>query len=209
MITKLPDKDLLLLIDYLSKYDENLSFDRYTNDMADSLKLFSRADAEIILKFAINLFTFKIYDYLDSKTISNDICALLQDSSVVDSDFTKEQCSKAELFIAKVLDSSNIGYEIKRVILETDQQNIYRRSTILTDFRPVFSFNHDDPIKRGIIIQTLKITYKTLEEHNTIYIALDSDDISQLKDNINRAEKKEEKLKELLKDKINFSNKGT
>jgi hypothetical protein len=82
--------------------------------------------------------------------------------------------------------------------LLTEYANIFLESRILTDIRPVFKDDIGDGIGGALLIHNLRIAYRTADEFKEIFVALDSTDLEQLLEQIDRAIQKEEFLESLL-----------
>lgn len=78
-----------------------------------------------------------------------------------------------------------------------EYENIYYKSRAVTDVRPVFSIDIDT-IEAALIIHNLRIHYHKSGAHQDFYVALDTEDLQQLIDVLNRAKIKAEKLKGML-----------
>jgi hypothetical protein len=100
-----------------------------------------------------------------------------------------------EKHFTTILSAENIGITVKAYKLGTDREKLLESTKIITDFRPIFSDDGDIEIKAWMIVHNLKIGYYISGEVNEIYLALDSDDLKKLKENILRAEKKEELIR--------------
>ncbi len=98
----------------------------------------------------------------------------------------------AELLVLESLNTT--AFKAKE--LQSESERTFCEARIITDIRPVFGENLDDP-PTMMIVQTLKVGFHE-PEHKDVFIALDSDDILSLKKTLDRAELKAKKLKSLL-----------
>ena len=69
---------------------------------------------------------------------------------------------------------------------------------ILTDIRPIFREQVEEPLGAALIIHTLKVEYLQEGDTKEFFVAMDTKDIAQLMDVLKRAQAKEENLKSLL-----------
>lgn len=94
------------------------------------------------------------------------------------------------------LTDKHIFYASKATDLINNYSNVFILSRLITDIRPVFGLNLDEPPSAGVIIHTLNIHYQSNEEpyHKDISITLNKDDLILLKETIERAEKKQNSL---------------
>lgn len=84
--------------------------------------------------------------------------------------------------------ASSIMYEYK---------NVYYKSRAITDIRPIFSTTIDS-VEAALILHSLRIHYHKAGIHEDFYVALDTSDLQQLIDVLERAKVKAEKLKVML-----------
>jgi len=75
-----------------------------------------------------------------------------------------------------------------------------REVRILTDVRPVFEPSAPEAAPAGaVIVHTLKISYRGDNSAKDFFVALDSEDVRQLTEQLERARSKAESLKSVLK----------
>lgn len=82
-----------------------------------------------------------------------------------------------------------------------DHERSYSTSRILTDLRPVF---FDDPHKSPlglVVMHSLKLSYQEDFNAHEFFLTLDSDELEELSDVVQRARDKENTLKAILKEK--------
>jgi hypothetical protein len=79
--------------------------------------------------------------------------------------------------------------------LEYTHQNVLRRARILTDVRPVFD-DDADRVLNGIISHVLVLEYVEGRQVKRLHLALDTNDVSDLKKQCERAEVKEATAKD-------------
>jgi hypothetical protein len=115
------------------------------------------------------------------------------------SEFSEENRKRLQdrLVLLLSLDHS-LGVTSKAVDVMTEHERTFCSARIISDIRPVFT---DDPEEASgaVVIHNLQIGYHQGGEHHECYFALDSDDISELKKVIDRAEKKTVALVSILR----------
>lgn len=104
-------------------------------------------------------------------------------------------------------DDSPLKFLYDSTTLHVDYERLLRNSGILTDLRPLFSKldNSFDALRGGIVTHTLKLNMVQADGNvEEIYVALDSDDLMELHNQIEAALQKERLLKEYIGDKDLF-----
>ena len=98
----------------------------------------------------------------------------------------------------------NLGLSLKARDLLLENENNFHESRIISDLRLVFDEEIENAKRYGIIIHKLHIEYRKERNVNDIYLSLDLADLQQLKDEIERAIKKHEFVKNDYKGSIEF-----
>jgi hypothetical protein len=82
------------------------------------------------------------------------------------------------------------------VLLEHEQT--FSSARILSDIRPVFAENVEDPPSAAVIVHMLNISYRKAHQRREFVLALDVKDISYLIELLERAKAKTENLKSVI-----------
>ncbi len=85
----------------------------------------------------------------------------------------------------------SLGVIAKVVDLRSEYARVYCSARVLTDVRPIFGRNPDDAPLGAAIVHTLRITYHDGDDSKDFHVALDSPDLQQLRQLVDRALKKE------------------
>jgi hypothetical protein len=85
----------------------------------------------------------------------------------------------------------------RAVALFLEHQRVFRSARIVSDLRPVFSSRDADGPVAAMCMHTLRIDFSDREDGGAWFVALDSNDLQELKSHIERAQKKEVALKHL------------
>jgi hypothetical protein len=80
-----------------------------------------------------------------------------------------------------------------------EHERIFSDSRIVTDIRPVFDSETERKVEGVILVHTLRIQYRDTEGAKEFYVALDSDDLDNLHDQIIVAMDNREALESILK----------
>lgn len=116
-----------------------------------------------------------------------------------DTNLTPDESFKFQL-ISFFGDENKIYTRTKASYLTSERDRLFLNARIITDIRPIFHDVDTNEIEAGIIIHNLKIEYNQNGERITEYFAIDLGDLNKLKEQISRAEAKEKKLRNLLKE---------
>ncbi len=105
-----------------------------------------------------------------------------------------------KIFLKSLLTSNDKINVIERASnLNLDREKILRNTRIITDFRPVFKEGKINVPVNGVIIHTLKISFKNSKgKEDKTYIALDRQDLISLRKTVDRALSKEIELQKFF-----------
>ncbi len=185
-------KKLDSLINELTKIPKGL----IVSDIEELLikkKIYNDDEADEITKLLYVLYRLKVKSNKSTQEvvsgIFDDLGEIKQNDFKVREDYRK--------YFEKLLSIANIGITLKSLGLAYEYGKVYVDSRIITDIRPSFDDNIDDKIEAAVMIHNLKIEYHVGQNpfHEEIYLALDSNDLIKLKEQILRAEKKDKTIK--------------
>jgi len=114
---------------------------------------------------------------------------------------SQKETPKLRFLLERTMNIDSLNMVAKAGRLQRDVEHLYCAAKILSDVRPVFG---SDPAVRpvgAVLTHTLKIRYHEgdLRDHREFYVVLDSNDLDELRDIIQRAQTKDKSLRELLK----------
>jgi len=89
-----------------------------------------------------------------------------------------------------------LGVSAKASELRSEYSNVFCTARIMTDLRPVFGRDVDKGPLAAVVVHEAKITFHESGEEPTkdFYMALDSEDIEELRKQLDRASRKEMRL---------------
>src|ERR1700722_11987200 len=95
----------------------------------------------------------------------------------------------------------SVGTTVKAGYVLTQHERIFNGARIMSDLRPIYHFDVTEKPDAAVIIHMLRITQRdsrgTQSDH---YFALDSNDLIVMRDVVERAMKKEQTLRGIVKD---------
>lgn len=100
------------------------------------------------------------------------------------------------LLVTDVLSTTAVAVD-----LQTQNERNYQSARILTDLRPVFADDLDEAPTGGVIVETLQLqTWSRDGTVETIFVAMDEKDLTQLRVAVDRALKKTATLRRFMDD---------
>lgn len=97
-----------------------------------------------------------------------------------------------------------VKHTIKAATLLRENEKIYIESRVLSDIRIVFEENIKKPKQCAVIIHQLKIAYHESGEPKELFVALDNEDLKQLKETADRAIEKDKLIRNNTYTEISF-----
>jgi hypothetical protein len=104
----------------------------------------------------------------------------------------------------QLLNIDNIRLTTKSIDLSYEYEKVCFDSRIVTDIRLAFDDEIEKDTKNGVIIHNLRIEFHQDKGHDKFMVALDSEDLKQLSDQIVRAQKKESLIRKKFEKTIKF-----
>ncbi|MCX6234783.1 MAG: hypothetical protein NT175_08675 [Bacteroidetes bacterium] len=200
ILLKSPQKKIDSLISELAKIPKGLLPSEITEYISKK-KVFSKDDPSYIVKVLLSLYTLKESETKPLSEIVINIQSALNEAE----DITPKPNENFINNFIQLLSLKTIGLTCKAFSLLMEYEKTYVESRIITDIRPVFTDDLEENIDMGVIVHNLRIEYhKGQSTHEEIFIALDSDDLRELKERVIRAEKKEKAIRTYFAEKISF-----
>lgn len=109
-----------------------------------------------------------------------------------------ERSALAEI-LKNLLDADSLSTAAKAADLITEHEHVYNGIRIVTDLRPIFG---DDPTENpaGMTLSaTVKLDHYTDGRIKSLYISADEEDLRAIRDSVDRALKKSETMRKLIK----------
>jgi len=149
-----------------------------------------------------------LYITRDSRTTSlekfldQDVLVSLKSADVLSNEnFDAEWARLRKFFLSALSLDNTVGAVAKAAYVITEHERIFLDARILTDVRPIFHLDVSESPDVAVIVHMLRITQRNSRwgDRKAQYFALDSNDIRTLKRIVDRAIKKEDTLKGVMK----------
>ncbi len=128
----------------------------------------------------------------DQKTFINEIAEAIEVFDPIGaSDESKER-------LRRTLSLDTLLITSKAISIFTDYQRTLYSSKILTDLRYVFQEDPEDEPYGAVIVHLLKLSYHEDTQHKEFFVAMDDNDLAQLKRLVERADKKARNIRRRL-----------
>lgn len=150
--------------------------------------------------YAIILSVGSLIPYYDSEEKIDEIISDVSEIATLEELVEEQNKEKFVKRLSALARSKAIFYAAKASNLSSGYGNAFINCRIISDIRPVFDVSIEKEATAAIIIHNLNIHYQSNEEpyHKDITLVLNASDLAELKEAIERAEKKESGLQNIL-----------
>lgn len=100
--------------------------------------------------------------------------------------------------LTELLGVELFGIESKALDVQFENERTFRSARIVTEIRPIFGPDPQDPPTGAVIVHMLRITYGERNRSRDFFVALDAEDASTLGKLLDRADVKTQSLKSFL-----------
>lgn len=183
------------LFDAIGKVELNFSTDELVEKLFRE-KGIEKGKVSKIIDALFSILGVITFSRMDATTFLKEFTIALEELELKLNDNLRSQLVK---FLE--CEDSSFHLKFKSLFLSRERENIFRESNVYTDMRPIFD-NDGTQVLGTMILHNLKISYfdgKHDFATSEIYLALDNEDLTKLKETIIRAEKKETIIRKKLK----------
>lgn len=185
------------------KSQQPTSADRdVASKIAASIGGIPSADIEGLLESLIGLQIARSLADATLDQFSSDVVSELERSQKKSGTSSAERQAEFGRRIKALLSFDSLAIGAKSRDLQTDHERVYLNARVITDLRPVFRGSPEETPVGLLLHHMLRLTYfdRNDGERGSVYIAMDDDDLSNLKRLLERAEVKGTTLRKYLDD---------
>ena len=199
---ELPADKIAGFLDALSKAGPRFNVYDLSGEVSNRLGLPNDLTEGIVLVLASLYLTRDAQSTPIEKFVDQEVSVALKKAEAFSEKEGDVQWAKLRKFLIAALSlESTVGTAAKAGYVMTQHERVFVGARILTDVRPIFHLNVSEKPDSAVIIHMLRITQRDhFGNQADQYFALDSNDIRSMKALVDRALKKEETLKGLMKD---------
>ena len=163
---------------------------------------FNSSELRSILSTIFSLISLNINEEVSKEGFINDIVTSYDKINPKLSEKKREKLiGHLQIFLEA---DGQVKHTIKAATLLGENEKIFIESRVLSDIRIVFDEEIENPKQCAVIIHQLKIAYHENDEPKEIFIALDTEDLNQLKETANRAIQKDKLIRNNTYEEISF-----
>lgn len=168
------------------------AYNHYSVEFEDSFE---------ILKAVLSLYSLREKANLSTEELIQHILKGLQIENDEHLNLSEHEITNLENRLKSFLSIyGNLEISSKSSELLVEHQNIYYSSRLVSDIRPIFNSDRGGSLGGALIIHNLKISYQTASGQHEFFVALDSNDLRKLSEDLNKALQKEQSIQSFLEE---------
>jgi hypothetical protein len=198
---ELPDDKIQGFLDALANAGPQFNVFDLAREISGSLQL--PADLTLgIIRVLVSVYLTRDLQQPIDRFIDGEVYPALKRANAFSGENIDAQWKKLRSFLIPALGlDRSVGTAAKAGSVLTHHERIFAGARIMTDIRPIFHLNVSDRPDAAMIVHMLRITQRDNRgERADLFFALDSNDIALMKDLLDRALKKENTIKSVMKD---------
>jgi len=195
-ISELSDSVFAELSEVLKKTAETTDQLRFASKISDQIKSVGAPDVKAFVKTISSLYAVKAASGKTAEAVAIDIKETVD--SAKPADFGPEKTSVLQNRIrAWLLIDSSLSLFAKTFEVMASHDKVFCGVRIFSDIRPIFS-EQPDSISASVPVHTINISYHHSGRHEEFFAAMSVSDLAALRKALERAEKKNATLKDLI-----------
>lgn len=156
----------------------------------ESLK---RVEVIALVQTLVSLTALRLSQSISVEKLASDLAESSDKLGIIKGSETRSKLSQR---LERLLGTGNaleVAAKSSDVLADNVSQFVAVR--ILTDIRPIFAENVDEPPNAAGILHQLKIVHYADLQHKEFFVSMDDDELTQLKETIDRAERKSRSIR--------------
>ncbi|MEA5553033.1 hypothetical protein VB713_18980 [Anabaena cylindrica UHCC 0172] len=175
------------LLNVVTEIHPFVNIDSLILEISPKIEEISINNLEDILRAIRSIYSLRTQENLkNSEIITALISALSSDDTF--SELSHEEFTRFEQRLNKLLAiDGSISISSKAISLLQEYDHIFLNSRIVADVRPVFKTEIKEGIAGALVVHTLKIAYQDASGSREFYVALDSNDVKNLQEQLSQS----------------------
>lgn len=199
-IRDLSDESAQELLAALKQVPATYDQSALSSAVAEKVDTIAASDVNEIVPALLSLYAYRDYSQSAISDVAESMVQAMLESESERLRLLPEDRDFFTKRLSELLSVEPLNRVVRASILLHENEHSLRDARILTDIRPVFETENPDAPPRGaVILHTLKISYRADNTVKEFFVALDTDDVRKLLDQLERADAKAESLKSILK----------
>ncbi len=200
-IRDLDDKSTQELLAALQKIPPTVNSDSLASAVAAMVDTIAVSNVEEIVPALLSLYSIKDDPQFSALEVAQGMALGMEEipAEELRSSLDEEQRDSFQNRLLELLSIDALSAIARAGGLLLDNEHSLRRSRIITDIRPIFEPDKPQaPPAGAVIVHMLKISYWADNEVKNFFVALDTNDVRELSEQLERANSKAESLKSVL-----------
>ncbi len=200
-ILRFSPKERKQLLDALKEAKPSLLGRTFTSSWTQKADV-SESEAQDMFQLLASLYVSMDIADQSADAFAAEVCDAIRASKDPGLQLRDANWAEIKSYLAQLLALDNtLGVSAKASDVRSEYGNVFCTARILTDLRPVYGRDVEKGPAVAVIVHEAKISFHESGEERTkdFYVALDSDDLLQLKKLLERANRKEDSLKAAAK----------
>lgn len=198
-IRQLDDESVQELLAALQKVPNTINTNSLSLAVAEQVDTIAASDVEEVVSALIFFYSYRNHFEAGSTDAARDIVKALEENNSGESKLSSEELATFEDRLARLLDVSRFHDTARAGELLLENEHSLLEARIVTDLRPVFEHDHPEAVPKGaLVVHMLKIVFRADDTNKKFFVALDTNDVRELMEQLERADAKAESLKAVL-----------
>lgn len=198
-IRRLDDESIQELLAALQKVPNTINTNSLSLAVAEQVDTIAASDVEEVVSALIFFYSYRNHFGAGSTDAARDIVRALEENDSGESKLSPEELATFEDRLARLLDVGRFHDTARAGELLLENEHSLLEARIVTDLRPVFERDHPEAVPKGaLVVHMLKIVFRADNTTKNFFVALDTNDVRELMEQLERADAKAESLKAIL-----------
>ncbi|AVH67853.1 hypothetical protein CDG77_04880 [Nostoc sp. 'Peltigera membranacea cyanobiont' 213] len=197
-LLSIDSKTVEKLINALRQASPSLLIEDLASAVASQVQVLTVEEVVDIIEALISLYNFRDYTGTSIDDLVKSISQAVQDDEELP-DISDKQKQELEQRLTTFLEFDGVlSVTSKAIEVIRDHERVFTRSRVLTDMRPIFESDLEKGPAGIAIVHMLKIEYADSDRKHEFFVALDSIDLEQLREQLDRADRKAKAIELML-----------
>jgi hypothetical protein len=165
----------------------------------------SASSLALLLDMLQGMYIVRLEKDISAEEFAQQICDFAASSTVPELKPPDSDWEPIRTSLAQLLDlDATVGVIAKAISVSFEAERLFQDGRVISDIRPIFARNLSEKPAAAVIIHTFRLKYYDVDSLKEFYVNLDSSDVKQLQETMQRAIDKEANLRQYFKDQFSF-----